>query len=184
MQTLISVFDDRTAARRAMDRLVGAGFAHDDLHLQQADDQPVQEVKAHDRGVLDSLGHFMVSLFGADDGEKATGTYGGHYRDGHSLLIVDAHDDHEAETAAVILHESGAIDVDDREVPGSASPHPGVRLYQRDTPSLRDLATQRQLREESLLAQRPGRGSGEMKEDREERAYASAMNHTDRDRPK
>jgi hypothetical protein len=184
MQTLISVFDDRADARRAMDKLVEAGFAHHDLHMQQADEEPVQEIQQNDRGVLDSLGHFMVSIFGADDGAKATGTYGSHYEQGHTILVVDARDDAEAETAAVILHDSGAIDVDDREVPGDAGRHPGVRMYQREAPALEDLAQQRQLREESLLADRAGQVTNDMKQDREERAYASAMNHTDRDRPK
>jgi hypothetical protein len=186
MQTLISVFDDRSGARRAMERLVQAGFAHDDLHLQEAavDAQEAKEIKDNDRGVLDSLGHFFVSAFGADEGEKANGTYGPHYASGRSILMVDARDDHEAETAAVILHDSGAVDVDDREVPGD-KPHPGVRMYDRgaSAPSLADAARMRLLRGEAL-ADRAGQATKELKQDREERAYASAMNHVDRDRPK
>lgn len=187
MQTLISVFDDRSGARRAIDRLVEAGFAREDVHLQESgeDHAPdAKEVEAHDRGVLDSLGHFFVSLFGDDRGEKAVGTYGGAVSGGKSLVLVDARDDHEAESAAVILHEAGASEVDDHGFGGSST-HPGVRLYERDTPSLRDLAAQRSVRTESLMADRGGQtGAREMKQDREERAYASTMTHVDRDRPK
>ena len=75
--------------------------------------------------------------------------------------------------------------MDDRDSSGGTPFKPGVRVYQREArPTLRDVATQRQLREESLLADRAGHVSKEMKEDREERAYAKAMTITTRDRPK
>ena len=192
MQTLISVFDDRAAARRAIDQLVASGFDPGDVHLRIADDDRVDQTGddhaftgerevALGRNVLDSIGHFFVSLFGQDRGEKAAGTYGNAYNSGNALVIVDAQDDDHAEAAAVILHESGAIDVDDEMADAS---RPGVRLYSREAPSLRDIAQQRQLREESLLSDRAGQVSKEMKQDREEKAYASSMTHTDRDRPK
>jgi hypothetical protein len=187
MQTLISVFDSRGSARKAVDRLVQSGFSRDDVKVHEAPEpaqQQLLEVEENDRGVLDSLGHFFVSIFGEDDGRKAAGTYGGAAKRGHSVVIVDARSDEEAESAAVTLHECGALEVDDRETPGGAASLPGVRAYAREAPTLRDLAAQRRLREESLLADRAGQVSKEMWEDREERAYASAMNHVDRDRPK
>jgi hypothetical protein len=202
MQTLISVFDDRSNARKAVDRLVKTGFTYDDVHLKEGDatvppddeavNRDVGERTMHtaerevavDRGVLDSLGHFFVSLFGEDDGKKAADGYGKSVQRGHSVVIVDAHTDQEAETAAVILHEQGAIEVEDHETAGGTPAKPGVRMYQRDArPTLRDLAQQRQLREESLLADRAGQVSQD-KQDREERAYASGMTRVDIDRPK
>jgi hypothetical protein len=134
MQTLISVFDDHRHARKAVDRLLNAGFSQTDIDLRE------------------------------DDGR------------GRWVVVVDADADPQAEMAAVILHDEGAIDVDDRESSGGVPVKPGVRLY--------DLAKQRQLRDESLLADRAGRVSRELKEDREERAYAAAMTVTTRDRPK
>jgi hypothetical protein len=201
MQTLISVFNDRGDARKAVERLVQSGFSRDDVHIQHSgelraprDEDALQEIEDHamgsaereiamDRGVLDSLGHFFVSLFGVDHGEKA-GRYDDAVRRGQSVVIVDARNDQEAESAAVTLHECGAIDVDDRDSAGGTPTLPGVRMYERQAPTLRDLAMQRRMREESLLSDRAGQVSKEMKEDREERAYASAMNHVDRDRPK
>jgi hypothetical protein len=187
MQTLISVFDSRSAARKAVDRLIQSGFAPDDVKVHEAAEpsqRQLLEIEQNDRGVFDSLGHFLVSIFGEDDGRKAADSYAGAAQRGHSVVIVDARNDNEAESAAVTLHECGALEVDDRETAGGAASLPGVRTYSREAPTLRDLAAQRRLREESLLADRAGQVSKEMKEDREERAYASAMNHVDRDRPK
>lgn len=166
MQTLISVFDDRAHARKAVDKLVEAGFDHDNVHLHeraQEQEPTAQEVKEEDRGVFDSLGHFFVSLFGEDRGEKAAGKYRDSIRDGHSVVMVDARDDHEAEVAAVVLHEQGAIDVDDRDSSGGNPEHPGVRVYERETRrTIADAAKDRQLREESLLADRAGQVTKEM----------------------
>lgn len=195
MQTLISVFDDRAAARRAYDQLVSSGFAHGDVHLRiAADDRIDRTGDDHaltgerevglSRNVLDSLGHFFVSLFGQDRGEKNSGIYRDAYANGHTLVMVDAQDDQQAEAAAVILHSCGAIDVEDHASGDGQPTRPGVRKYERDAPALRDLAEQRSLRQESLLADRAGQVSKEMKQDKEDRAYASPMTHTDRDRPK
>lgn len=203
MQTLISVFEDAAGARRARDRLMQQGFGRDDVHLYEGaeaqrvsgDDPAVRELADHtmasperevavDRGVLESLGHFFVSIFGQDRGEQARGAYGTHVGRGHSVVVVDAKNDTEAEAAAVTLHECGAIDVDDHATGGGHPVHPGVRMYEREAPTLRSAARDRQLREESLLAQRAGQVSREMKEDREERAYAAPLTHTERDRPK
>jgi hypothetical protein len=188
MQTLISVFKDRGDVRRAVQRLLQAGFAQDDLRLQESREErgehdpkdvevgdrtmaSAEREVAVDRKVLDSLGHFFVSLFGRDRGEKHADTYGNQVRRGNSVLVVDARDDREAESAAVILHDCGAVEVDDHHRGGTAPP-------------LRDIVAQRNARTESPLADRAGQVSKQMREDREERAYAAPMSHTDRDRPK
>lgn len=170
MQTLISVFDRRTSARKAMDRLVQSGFSRDDVRLHESAEQAGDEV--HDRGVLDSLGRAFVSMFGKDRGDQASGHYGEHVERGYSVVIVDAHTDQEAESAAVTLHECGAVEVEDRDSAGGTPSLPGVRTYERASSPMPE------------LTQRATQVSNEMKEDREERAYASAMNHVDRDRPK
>lgn len=205
MQTLISLFDNRGSAHRAVDRLVQQGFTREDVHIHEAaemrratrEDEGVEELADHtmhsaereiamDRGMLESLGHFFVSLFGQDDGSRAAGAYGEHVGRGHSVVVVSARNDAEAEAAAVTLHECGAVDVDDHDASTGRPLHPGVRTYDRqpDAPTLRDAAHARNMREESLLSQRAGQVSREMKEDREERAFAAPMTHADRDRPK
>jgi len=95
----------------------------------------------------------------------------------NSVVVVNAGSDDEAETAAVILHDQGAIEVRDRESTAGEPMRPGVRAYRHD---LRAPLT----REESPQAERAGQVSKEMKEDREERAWAAPMTHVDRDRPK
>ena len=203
MQTLISVFDDKADARKACDRLRQQGFAAGDVHIYEgaaarratADDAGVEELTDHtmhsaereiavDRGLLESLGHFFVSIFGQDRGDETKGAYGEHVSRGNSVVVVDARNDGEAEAAAVTLHECGALEVEDRHTSGGQPIHPGVRMYERPAPTLKDAAYQRQARDDSLLAQRAGQVSKEMKEDREERAYARPMEHTDCDRPK
>jgi hypothetical protein len=129
------------------------------------------------RAAVDRLLH---TGFGQSDIELRDGDEHGRF-----VLMVDARTETLADMAAVVLHEEGAIDVDDRDSSGGIPVQPGVRLYNRETrPALDDLARQRQLREESLLSDRAGQVSKELKEDREERAYAAAMTVTTRDRPK
>jgi hypothetical protein len=180
MQTLISVFDSAANARKAMDRLAETGFSRDNIHLHQSEqrsESTSEEIAEHDRGVLDSIGHVFVSLFGEDDGRRSAEPYHRSMDRGHSVVIVDANSDHEAEVAAVILHEQGAIEVDDRDSTAGEPMQPGVRAYKHN---LRDPLT----REESAMAERAGQVTKELKEDREERAYAAPMTHVDRDRPK
>jgi hypothetical protein len=163
MQTLLSAFDDRTRARRAMETLVESGFSREDLHLMEtpgrerpaadpndrvvgdlAMDSAEREI-AVDRGALESVGHFFVSLFGLDHGDEHAKRYENVVRDGRSVVIVDARDDHEAETAAAILHEAGAVEVDDHV---DAPSRPGVRTFMRESqPPLRELVAQRQREE-------------------------------------
>ena len=159
MQTLISTFDARSRARRAVDKLVKAGFAREDLHLMEAEERErasadpdnraagdmtmasAERAIAVDRGALEAVGHFFVSLFGLDLGDEHATRYSNAVRDGRSVVIVDARDDHEAETAATVLHEAGAVEVDD-EV--HAPTTPGVRTFMRESqPPLRELVARR-----------------------------------------
>jgi hypothetical protein len=180
MQTLISVFDDRATARRAIERLVETGFARSELHLQEpegldadsamasaasdAQDRAVGDMAmnsaerevAVDRGVLESIGNFFASLMGKDHHRHA-GAYSEAVRRGKSVVVVDAKDDHEAETAAAMLHQLGAVDVNDHaeqwrkdgwdgelDLDGRDASHPGVRSYVRDEKTaLRDIVAQR-----------------------------------------
>lgn len=219
MQTLISAFQDRSAARRAVERLVQAGFEREDLHMQEpgsaggpeagtdraatgargtspADDTRTErelgertmataerEVAA-DRTTLEAMGHFLVSLFGADRGEGHARRYGKALDRGHTLVFVDADSDEHAEAAAMILHEQGAVEVDDHDE--GRTPRTGVHLYRRDAqPALRDLALQRQVREESMLAERGpvSRERLDQREGAQERAIASGRDSVPTDRP-
>ncbi len=120
MHTVISVFDDRTAAQRALESLVTEGFDRDDLHIEQntAETGTTTTLNSNgterdDRGAASNFGHFFASLFGQDE-PRHSGTYSEAVRRGSSVLVVDARDDAQAERAASLLHGLGAINVDER----------------------------------------------------------------------
>jgi hypothetical protein len=166
MQTLVSVFDDRNAARRAVERLVQAGVEREDIHVEEspartatatttatttADDAENRQIGertmdtaerevAVDRDALEAVGHFFVSLFGLDHPD--TPRFSKAIKNGRSVVVVDALDDDQADACAVMLHDAGACEVDDDHGKDSAR----VRKLRRDSqPPLRELVAQRQM---------------------------------------
>jgi len=139
MHTVISAFQDRQAAQRAVDSLVESGFDRDDIHIEQSDDMSSASASGSDtsinatsttlngrsesrtdsgsehehRGVMDSIGHFFASLFGQDEHEHA-GVYSEAVRRGNSIVVVDARDEQEADRATSLLQGLGAINVHER----------------------------------------------------------------------
>jgi hypothetical protein len=191
MQTLISVFDDRQSARRAVEKLVADGFSRRDVHLQEPPAAGVPDAQAEmraaaeedrqnrelgeltmhtperevavDRGVLEAIGHFFTSLMGKDH-QRHAGRYSEAVKRGCCVVAVDAKDDAQAEHAAMLLHECGAVDVDDRaqqwkregwegeaKLDGRDASRPGVRQFTRDVP-LRDVVAQRRASEDATGA--------------------------------
>lgn len=140
MHTVIGTFDSRETAQRAVEKLVKSGIPRDDVHVQQsgADDgataashrhsmqdggtgpgtqdrwQGIESEVALDRNVLSSIGHFFTSLFGQDHPSHYADTYSEAVRRGSSVVVVDVDGDEPAEHAATMLHELGAIDIDER----------------------------------------------------------------------
>ena len=125
MQTVIGAFEDRQTAQQALERLVQAGFGRDDVHVQEgaaggaasamsSDTRGGSEQGQEDRGVLESIGYFFASLFGEDRPTERSAVYTEAVRRGTSVVVVDAQDDDQAERASALLHELGAVDVDER----------------------------------------------------------------------
>jgi len=141
MQTVIGAFDDTATAQRAVESLVQAGFDRDDVHVQHQQQQGAGQMTgmqtetrqqganwdgqerevAADKG---GVGGFFSSLFGMDDasdrqqnqqmyGQRAY-TYDEAVRRGSAVVVVDADDEAQADRAATLLHELGAVDVDER----------------------------------------------------------------------
>ncbi len=120
-RTVIGAFDDRASAQRAVDRLVQSGFDRDDVHLQ---DQQGQEIGTQQGGSTGSehKGGFFARLFGMDDDAGAQQhphaqqayTYDEAVRRGSAVVVVDANDEQQADRASMLLHEAGAVDVDER----------------------------------------------------------------------
>jgi uncharacterized protein (TIGR02271 family) len=125
MQTVIGAFEDPQLAQRALERLVQAGFDRDDVHVQEgaaggttgamgADTRGADRPRDEDHGIMESIGDFFASLFGEDKPTGRSGVYAEAVRRGTSVVVVDADDDDKADMAARLLHELGAIDVDER----------------------------------------------------------------------
>jgi len=139
MHTAICAFDTHEQARRAVDALLAAGFARQDVHIEHEhstsegaapNDQwdGLEREVAVDRGVLSSFGHFFTSLFGRDDGHADT--YAGHVERGGHVVVVDTQDEAQAQRVRTMLH---ALQANDLEVVQRSGQH-----------RLRDLVAMRQ----------------------------------------
>ena len=158
MQTLVSTFDDRARARRAMEQLIADGFDRDDVHLHEAsastttsrgDAVNERSTGEHDHSftgerevalsphMLEQVSNFFVRLFGHDRPEH--NAYTEAMKKGHVCVIVDAQNDERAEHAATVLHHYGAVSCHDT-LEGHNPERPGVRMYDRTSqPPLREV---------------------------------------------
>jgi len=117
--TVIGVFDDATEAQQAVDALVSDGFSRSNIDLSAqktaysdseyiADNNRVEE----DRRDSGGIGGFFSSLFGSDDDDDARRLRTVAERG--TLVTVHVQTADEAERAADILDDNGAVDVDER----------------------------------------------------------------------
>jgi len=115
MQTVISAFDDRELAQRAVDRLVELGFERDDIHLQSGRESRAEIAgDDDDDGFFHRIARFFADLFGDRDAD-VSGRYAEAVRRGSTVLIVDVRDASEAERARSALDQLGGhIDMDER----------------------------------------------------------------------
>ncbi|HXD42454.1 MAG TPA: hypothetical protein VN649_17950 [Ramlibacter sp.] len=218
MQTLLSVFENRRAAQRAVDKLLEKGFEPEDVHLQEgaaaansatasgAADVTASHDAGPERGVLSSIGCFFASLFEQHPASDNPDRYSQAVRRGHSVVVVDVRDEEEADRAYTLLHELGAIDIDERAAKwqsGTASagasanagvimwgtsqsigPEPmyreGVRVVERSGKPLRDLVARQDQPppgERAAMMNRPAGSEGEVRViERTERERAVAAN--------
>ena len=119
MRTVISAFDDRQTAQRAVDRLIESGFSREDVHLQpgaEASTSASTETRTDrdEGGFLASVGNFFANLFGTDTPTGDAGTYSEAVRRGSTVVVVDVADDEEAERASDVMDELGTVDIDER----------------------------------------------------------------------
>ncbi len=133
--TVIGVFDSATEAQQAVDQLVSAGFSRSNIDLsaqtgsystdttsssgsivpdrhQNTSGTYTEEAVDDTKDVGSSIGNFFSSLFGGSDSDDA-GRYS-HVADRGSVVTVHASSDDEAERAADILDDNGAVDVNEK----------------------------------------------------------------------
>ena len=137
--TVIGVFDNATEAQEAVNNLVNAGFSRNSIDVSTATEgayasgqttttglntsgdvipdrhrntsgTAVEEVGDDLKDTGSSIGNFFSSLFGGgDDADRYTTV-----ADRSSVVTVHAQTDEEAERAADVLDDSGAVDVNER----------------------------------------------------------------------
>jgi len=118
MHTAICAFDDRARAEEAMQRLLQAGFARHDVHIEHqhmtGEGAAARKHEAHgtyDRGALSSFGHFFASLLGRDNPSGRADTYARHVERGGYVVVVDADDEAQARRAEGLLRDLRGADL-------------------------------------------------------------------------
>jgi len=117
-QTVIGFFDNATEAQRAVEKLTSIGISRDmiDVSNNTTGTAGVADTRTTDRSDRDSddngITRFFKSLFGGDDDEADR--YSRVAQRSGSIVTVHAHSEEEAERAADLLDECGAVDVDER----------------------------------------------------------------------
>lgn len=114
-QTVVGIFDDSNAARNAVQRLTDSGFLLDDIDISSQEDMrtdssDMSRTDRSDEGFGEKVSRFFRNLF--DDEEDAE-RYSSIARSG-SIVSVFTNTREDAERAAEILDEYGAINVDER----------------------------------------------------------------------
>ena len=128
--TVIGLFDEAQEARQAVEQLVDNGFSRTsiDLSVRTGTDLKADETLFPDRhtntsgtrteevvddakDVGSGIGGFFSSLFGDDDEDKHKYTQ---VADQRSLVTVHASTEEEAQRAAGILDDNGAVDVNEQ----------------------------------------------------------------------
>jgi uncharacterized protein (TIGR02271 family) len=106
--TVVGIFDTSNEAQTALQQLVSSGFTRDriDIKPQSSTDTARTDRDEDD----DSIGGFFRSLFGSDARSEH---YSNYARTG-AVVTVHAQSAQEAERAADILDEYGAVNIDER----------------------------------------------------------------------
>jgi hypothetical protein len=135
-QTVIGFFDNASEAQRAVEQLQSRGFSRDRIDLSRGsgstghtsttsggitNPKDPNTVAVTDEGrTVDREGRntnritdFFNSLFGGSDDDDA-GRYSHVAQRADAIVTVHAHSNEEAERAADILDDAGAVDVDER----------------------------------------------------------------------
>jgi len=119
-QTVIGIFDNAREAQDAVEALVNRGFTRDniDLSLSSTTEGSTTTTGSYSRTDDDhdsgGIGGFFRSLFGDDDDNRERTQRYTEVGSRSSIVTVHAASDDEAERAADLLDEYGAVDVDER----------------------------------------------------------------------
>ena len=108
-QTVIGIFENENEAQKAVENLISKGFNREDVDIA-AGSKLKPNMDEHSESFGDSISNFFGSLFSGDDDRSKN--YTNAARNG-TTVTVHARSENEAESAADILDECGAVNVDD-----------------------------------------------------------------------
>jgi hypothetical protein len=113
--TLAAVFETRSDAERAKAELVTAGFALNDISLNDSTTVAANpDVRTHDDdSITGSIKHFFQKLFGDEHEDRHI--YAGAVSRGHVVLTVETPTEDAAERASDIIEAFGPLDIDEHE---------------------------------------------------------------------
>lgn len=103
--TVVGVFDTSNEAQTALQQLVSSGFRREDIDIA-----PQSTTGTEKREDNDSIGSFFSNLFGSDD---RSSSYSNYARTG-AIVTVHAKSAQEADKAADLMDEYGAVNLDER----------------------------------------------------------------------
>ena len=116
-QTVVGIFDNSTEAQQALQQLISAGISENRIDISTPGTSGSTTTGSTTSGYNqnddnDSVGNFFRNLFGADDDDNVR-SYSEVGRRGN-IITVHAQSAQEAQSAAQILDQYGAIDIDER----------------------------------------------------------------------
>ena len=116
--TVVGVFDNSAEAQRAVSDLVAAGVVRAQIQLTSNERATATAGGAsrdsEHEGLGDRISHFFSRLFGnGDDPDEAT-YYSEAVRRGSAVVTVNADSEQQADKAADILDDAGAVDINER----------------------------------------------------------------------
>lgn len=120
-QTVVGIFNDASTAQNAVQQLVNSGMqrANIDITGRDRSDSSTSNSTMTDTtnrndgngdGFFASIGNFFSSLFDSDDDARRYSDYS----QNNTIVTVHANSTEEAERAADLLDEHGAVDVDEQ----------------------------------------------------------------------
>jgi hypothetical protein len=108
-QTVVGIFDNATEALQAVQKLVAQGILRENIDISNnANTSHSASSNEHESGIT----KFFKNLFG--DGHDDVSKYASVAARSQSIITVHALSDKEAERAADILDDNGAVNVDER----------------------------------------------------------------------
>lgn len=114
--TVVGFFDNQSEANEAIQRLTSLGITRDSIDLSsgRAGTEQASHSDSTDRGDRHESGitRFFKSLFGDDD--EASDRYSRVAHNSSAIVTVHCRTEEEAERAADLLDDCGAVDVDER----------------------------------------------------------------------